>query len=127
MLGLGRSNDTATAATLEPETEMTQRKININQTFHDKFATYLAHAACGDLILDKSGNLCQRECWDEAFTKELPWEQHRIGARLATITRDGWKLTPYGAQFILENCPPGGPGSAVAIRKLTALVLEGRQ
>jgi hypothetical protein len=89
----------------------------ISQAWQTAMVTDLMYSANGDLILDAHGNLCSRNVWGPD-DKELPWAQHRIGNRLATLSRLGWMLTRYGADFILENCPPDKTSD---IRKLEAI------
>ena len=98
----------------------------IPQSFHNSTVTLLMWQANGDLILDRRGNLCTRNVWDddELPGKELPWQQHRPGMRLATLSGDGWTVTRDGAQFILENCPPD---RAADCRKLNQIISEARE
>lgn len=93
---------------------------NADQARHTRIVTELMMSACGDLILDKRGNLCYRRMHDADTWADLSWEQHGIGDKLADITRAGWALTADGAQFILENCPPE-PGRRGDRRFLEAL------
>lgn len=73
-----------------------------DQARHTRIVTDLMHSSCGDLMLDRFGNLCTRVTYDDNF-KTLPWEKHLIGGTLAIITRFGWTLTACGAEYILEN------------------------
>ena len=78
------------------------------QTWHTRIVTELLYCACGDLALDARGHLTTKTTYDYEAGKELPAGQFRHGDKLALISREGWTLTPNGAQFILENCPPEG-------------------
>lgn len=89
-----------------------------DQPRHTRIVTELLMSSCGDLMLDRRGDLCRREIWSEEF-KELPWDQHKPGCKLAIITRFGWTLTGDGAQYILENC---SPGSASDVKFLQGVV-----
>lgn len=80
--------------------------MQCNQTWHNRIVTRLMYSGNGDFILDAHGNLCTRIEYDLDTFKSLPWAEHKIGDRLAILSREGWTLTVIGAQFILENCPP---------------------
>ena len=77
----------------------------ITQSWQTKIVTELLMSACGDLTLNRRGDLARKETCDEEWN-DLPAGQYRYGDVLAQITREGWKLTADGAQFILENCCP---------------------
>jgi hypothetical protein len=83
-----------------------RRKIAPHTRAHNDMVAYLMNAARGDLILDRQGNLCTRNIWNLVDYSELPFDQHTSCDLLARISAEGWILTPDGAQFILENCPP---------------------
>jgi hypothetical protein len=73
------------------------------QAKHTRLATSLLHSACGDLCLNRRGDLCRKEVYDENWNA-LALGDYRYGAVLAHISHAGWELTSDGAQFILENC-----------------------
>lgn len=73
------------------------------QTWHNRIVAGLMHSSCGDLILNNRGHLCTRRTYEEDTYKDIPWEQHRPGERLACVTDKGLILTSYGAEYILEN------------------------
>ena len=79
--------------------------MRITQDWHNRMVAMLFNSAKGDLILSSGGDLCDRNIWSDAA--ELSWEQHTVGSVLATIGGTGWTLTPNGADYVLENCPPG--------------------
>jgi len=80
--------------------------VTISQAWHTATVTALLNSSCGDLILDKHGDLCTRvrHDWASDDCRDLPWDQHKPGTKLAIITRYGWTLTANGANYILENC-----------------------
>jgi hypothetical protein len=75
-------------------------------------------SAMGDLILTRRGDLATRVFYDLTTLKDLPFDQHTPGTVLAIIGLTGWTLTPEGAQFILEKCPPNNP---LKVRNLVAI------
>lgn len=85
------------------------------QAWHTAMTIALMCQARGDLMLDENGDLHYRNIWDENYTKELPWAQHRLDEKLATVSDNGWTVTRNGARFILDRC---APVNARDIRKL---------
>lgn len=79
--------------------------VGTSQAWHTATVVGLMNSAKGDLMLDRFGNLTDRNIWGTDY-QELPFDQHTPNNTMAMIGRDGWLLTKHGAQFILENCPP---------------------
>lgn len=77
--------------------------MKITQAWQTAIVTGLMMSSCGDLILDGRGDLCRRQPWNADYTRELAWAEHRIGEKLAIITREGWTLTTDGVEYILAN------------------------
>lgn len=94
------------------------------QAWNTRIVVQLMNSAKGDLMLDIYGNLTSRQTYDPETFKDLPFEQHRVGSyTMALIGRDGWVLTPDGAQFIIENCPPENTNDLRILRRIADISL----
>lgn len=92
--------------------------------WHTKIVVKLMCGAMGDLMLDRYGNLATRETHDHDTRLPLPFNQHNVGETLALIGQEGWMLTAYGAQWILENLPPDSRADLAKLNTISKSLTE---